>query len=138
MGKEIWRRKYGVSLFILLILLSGCISKNNDPVKVIYELSIDPDRPHKVFVAYRDSTGYITFCTDKSWTKEVNVPLRNLASLLIISHEDIEIDFNDIEYHCSQIKYKHGFSAKITYGENVISEYSDNIISMSVIAGSKK
>ena len=68
---------------IFTICLISC-SAEREEVCVTYHLSILSDEPCEVFIAYRDSSEYVTLYTDKDWSKDVYLPKNSYASLLVI------------------------------------------------------
>ncbi len=76
--------KFKLLLFsIFTICLISCSSEREE-VCVTYHLSIQSDEPCEVFIAYRNSSEYVTLYTDKDWSKDVYLPKNSYASLLVI------------------------------------------------------
>jgi len=120
-------------LIFIPLFLAGCANKSNEPVRIIYEFTLPSDEPHKVFIAYRDSTDYVTLYTDKNWTKEVRLSPNNVASLLIISQEDSDLITGNKNDKYILNKNDDLFSGRIIQKEKTIADYAESVISLSVI-----
>lgn len=59
-------------------------SKDGELVCVTYHLSILSDEPCEVFIAYKDTSKYVTLRTDKDWSKDVYLSKSGYASLLVV------------------------------------------------------
>ena len=132
--KKFARRIFRLSIpFLIFALLLGCTRRGNSPVSVTYQVTINTDTLCKVFIAYRDSTGYVTLYAEEDWSMQVNLPRRSVASLLVISQKDLDVDFEDMDYMRSLSRRRHAFFARIIEGENIVSDSSDDIVSISII-----
>lgn len=122
-----------LTFFLIIALFFGCARKDNSLVSVTYQVSINSDTPHNFFIAYRDSVGYVTLYAEENWSMQVSLPRRHVASLLVISQKDLDLDFENMDYMHSLSKRRHAVFARIIQGGNVVSDSSDNLISISVI-----
>lgn len=119
--------------FLIFILFFGCTRRDKAPVCVTYEVSINSDTPYSVFIAYRDSTGYVTLYAEEDWSMQVSLPRRSIASLLVISQKDLDVDLKDMDYLHSLRTRRHDFFATIIEGESVVSDSSNDVVSISII-----
>ncbi|MFV0420010.1 MAG: hypothetical protein ACK5KT_14925 [Dysgonomonas sp.] len=119
--------------FLSIALLIGCTQRDASLVSVTYEVSVNSDTSHNVFIAYRDSTGYVTLYAEKDWSIQVSLPRRSVASLLVISERDLDVDFNDRRCSYSLSTHRHVCVGRIIQGENLVSDSSDNLVSISML-----
>ena len=79
--------------FILLLtyLLASCSEGSAELNKVSYHFSMNSDRKCEVFIAYKDSTGYVTLYTDRDWSQSVYLRSGELASLMVIIRKDYDM-----------------------------------------------
>lgn len=95
--------KFKLLLFsIFTIWLISC-SRGREQVCVTYHLSILSDEPCEVFIAYKDSSEYVTLRTDKDWSIDVYLPKSSYASLLVIPQS---LDKSTEIFLSGQIIYK--------------------------------
>lgn len=67
-----------------LVILSSCANNDKEAFKVTYDFKFISEDTCKVLIIYKDSIDYISFCTDKNWSKDVSLSRKDMASLLII------------------------------------------------------
>ena len=64
---------------------------------------------------------------------QVSLPRRSIASLLVISQKDLDVDLKDMDYLHSLRTRRHDFFATIIEGESVVSDSSNDVVSISII-----
>lgn len=123
-----------LSTIFVIIGYSGCSDNKKETVfvHVTYKVVIDSPVSHPVFVAYKDSTGYVTFQSNTNWTKEVYLPRKTVASLLIISLDgDTDYDADDIGFISAYNDSKSFLAEIITEGKTVM-DRNDGVASVSL------
>jgi len=110
---------------------SFCRKDTGSESKITYKIFIDRENKSNVFIAYKDSTGYITEITDKDWSKEVTLPADGLASLLAIRQLDAEEC-----YRTGVIlpKSEDLIEAKIQTGKRTITGHGRKVVSITFMS----
>lgn len=123
----------GVIIFFLITSFWACGRKGSSNVTVVYQVAVSSDIPYEVFIAYKDSTGYITLYVKKDWMIKVELPRRSVASLLVISQKDLYADLKNPEFAYSSREQNNQISGWIIHDGNIVSDSSDDIVAISVI-----
>lgn len=125
-----------VSIFLIITSFCACSHRSNTNVSVVYQVTVSQDMPCEVFIAYKDATGYVTLYVDEDWIMQVDLPHRSVASLLVVSQKDLYTDLNNPESIHPYRERGDLISAQIIHDGNVISDSSDDVVTISVIVSS--
>jgi len=119
-----------LSSLLCLYGFSTCCGNEYKSLPITYSFFPDPKKSCRVFISYKDSTGYLTLYTEDEWSKEVYLPHNEIASLLIVNQNDAD---EQSLFNSPIVEEDIILKGQIEKGDKTVTGYGKDIISIALL-----